>query len=226
MDSSEISNDENIVEISNIIYNNLPLWHKYKQRLYDNNLFIHDNIDENKMTINLNLAHEDEKDIIYNSLKYLRKNNMIGYEKLENTIEIIFINENIKGFIFKSGTWLEILIDTIINEIEDIDQVKNGVVFMWKNEKTTNELDVVAVKDSNLICISCKDSEKYDEDALNELDLYSEKIGGKGVKKILVATKEPFKKSIKERAKLMGINLIIANGDKTVLKKQLYNVIK
>ncbi|ETJ28948.1 hypothetical protein Q604_UNBC16505G0001, partial [human gut metagenome] len=33
--------------------------------------------------------------------------------------------------------------------------------------KVRNELDVLAVKDSVFICISCKDSEKYDEDALN-----------------------------------------------------------
>ena len=38
-------------------------------------------------------------------------------------------------------------------------------MFLVKNfgiEDVKNELDVVAVKDSILICISCKDSKKYD----------------------------------------------------------------
>ena len=34
---------------------------------------------------------------------------------------------------------------------------------MERMQKIRNELDVIAVKDSVLICISCKDSEKYDE---------------------------------------------------------------
>lgn len=58
-------------------------------------------------------------------------------------------------------------------------------MFFWSKEKENikNELDVVAVKDSVLICISCKDSKKYDEVALNELNIYANQLGGANVKK-------------------------------------------
>ena len=44
-------------------------------------------------------------------------------------------------------------------------------------------------------------------DALNELDVYSKRIGGNTVKKILVATKQPLKECVSERAKAMDIRL-------------------
>ena len=88
-----------------------------------------------------------------------------------------------------------------------------------------NELDVVAIKDSVLVCISCKDSEKYDEDALNELEVYSKKIGGDNVIKILVATKKPIKKTIFDRAKEMNINLIILDKDINKFKHTLIEAI-
>ena len=73
-----------------------------------------------------------------------------------------------------------ITLNIIIKDIKEIDEVKSGVEFFWSNEYkyVKNELDVVAIKDSVLICISCKDSDKYDENALNELEVHSYKLGG------------------------------------------------
>ncbi len=51
-----------------------------------------------------------------------------------------------------------------------------------------------------LICVSCKDSKKYDEVALNELNVYSEQLGGENVIKILVATHPPIKSSISKKS--------------------------
>ena len=45
------------------------------------------------------------------------------------------------------------------------------------------------------------------------------------VKKILVATKVPCKECVKERAKAMGINLIILGKDINNFKNELRNVI-
>ena len=100
-------------------------------------------------------------------------------------------------------------------------------MFLWndKSKVVRNELDVVAVKDSIVICISCKDSDKYNENTLNELDVYSNKIGGKNVYKILVATKEPIKPSVKDRAKEMGISIIIFDGKEEKFKNQIKKVI-
>ena len=76
-----------------------------------------------------------------------------------------------------------------------------------------------------MICISCKDSAKYDENTLNELKVYSDRIGGENSKKILVATKKPNKSSIIDRAKEMGIHLIILDKDINVFKKTLEAII-
>lgn len=99
--------------------------------------------------------------------------------------------------------------------------------FLWNNGRKTvrNELDVIAVKDSVPICISCKDSDKYNEMALNELNVYANKIGGKNAYKILVATKEPIKEPVKMRAKEMGIHLVIFDGNEEKFINKIRKII-
>ena len=115
----------------------------------------------------------------------------------------------------------------MIKEIKEIDEVKSGVMFLWNDNSNVvrNEVDVIAIKDSIPICISCKDSDKYNEDALNELEVYSKQIGGDNSYKILVATKEPIKLAVKERAKEMKINIVIFDGDEEKFKKNIKNII-
>ncbi|WP_244834191.1 DUF1887 family CARF protein [Clostridium sp. BJN0001] len=210
-DSSYLLNNHDIVRISNIIHNNLELWDKYKIKLYNNEIFEHTSSECNKVVVHMDNIDEDEKNLISNSIRYLYEKKIIRYKNKNNLIEVDFIKEHIRSFIFKSGTWLEIFTANIIREIYQIDEVKCGVTFVWNNEKirVTNELDVIAVYDTNVICISCKDSEKYDEDALNELDVYSKRIGGDNVKKILVSTKMPAKRCVIKRAEAMNIHIII-----------------
>lgn len=227
MDSTELSNDKDVICITKKIYENLDVWYKYKKALYNTQAFIHDYFNENRITVNLKYLNTEEIRLLRICLDYLHKLKSISYEENKNIIEVIFFNRYIKGFIFKSGTWLEILTNIVVNEIREIDEVKNGVTFLWKEQKgkIRNELDILAVKDSVLICISCKDSEKYDENALNELEVYSKRIGGKNIKKILVATKPPCKKCVYERAKAMGIHLVIVTSDINVFRKNLSNII-
>lgn len=220
--------DEDIIyKITLAIANNLEIWEKYRLRLTDSNLFIHDSCNPEILKIDTNYLKDEEKTLIIKCLDFLEKNGQILCSNESNYIKITFLNNFIKSFIFKSGTWLEIFTKLIIKEIKAIDEVKSGVVFLWSGdrEKVRNELDVLAVKDSVLICISCKDSKKYDEVALNELDIYAEQLGGGNVKKILVATMEPSKSVVMNRAKEMDIHIIIYNGDKCKFKKDLQDII-
>ncbi len=227
MDSTELSNDKEVICITKRIYENLDVWYKYKKVLYNTQAFIHDYFNENRITVDLKYLNAEEIKLLRICLDYLDKLKSIKYEENKNIIKVYFLNRYIKGFIFKSGTWLEVLTNMVINEIRGIDEVKNGVTFLWNEQqgKIRNELDVLAVKDSVLICISCKDSEKYDENALNELEVYSKRIGGKSTKKILVATKPPCKKCVYERAKAMGIHLVIVDSDINTFRKNLSNII-
>ena len=214
-DSSDLCKKDDLVYLSKEIYHNLNLWNKHKLKLYDSSIIKHDEIDSSKIYIIKDKLNEEDLKLLFIVLEKLKEMNELFYKELKSTIEIKFLNDYIKGFIFKSGTWLEIATNNLINKIKEIDESKNGLIFLWNNENRTvrNELDVVAVKDSVTICISCKDSDKYNEMALNELNVYANKIGGKSVYKILVATKEPVKLPVKTRAKEMGINLVIFDGD-------------
>ncbi|MDV4151679.1 DUF1887 family CARF protein [Clostridium sp. AL.422] len=227
-DSTQLANKKDLILLTKSIYKNLELWHMYKQKLYDANIFIHYAEDPKVIKINLELLSREEKSLLNKILIYLKGVGGIEYSnEIDKQIKVNFKNEYLKSFIFKSGTWLEVATNNIINEIKEIDEVKSGVMFLWndKSKVVRNELDVIAVKDSVAICISCKDSDKYNENALNELDVYSNKIGGKNVYKILVATKEPVKLAVKDRAKEMGINIIIFDGNEEKFKKRIKEVI-
>ena len=52
------------------------------------------------------------------------------------------------------------------------------------------------------------------------------KLEVKKAYKILVSTKEPIKVAVKERAKEMGINIIIFNGNEEEFKRKVRAIIK
>lgn len=227
-DFSEFLNNKNLEYITKNIYKNLDIWHKYKQRLYDIKVFSHSEEDNKRIIIKTKLLDNDERKLLDKILLKLREMQEIAFKNISDSeIEVKFKNDYLKPFIFKTGTWLEFATRLIISEIEGIDEVKSGLVFLWdySNSIIKNEVDVVAVKNSVVSCISCKDSEKYDEDALNELNVYALKIGGEDANKILVATKEPIKNTIKERAKEMNISLIIFDGNEEEFKKEIKKAI-
>ncbi|MDZ4948527.1 DUF1887 family protein [Clostridium perfringens] len=228
VDSTEISEINIIETMTNYIASNLDLWKKYKIRLSDNSAFIHDESNPRSIKIDKELLSREEVMLLDKILNFLEKNGQIKVKELDQCLKVTFQNEFIKGFIFKSGTWLEVLTKNIIEEIKSIDDIKSGLLFLWndKESRVKNELDVVAIKDSVLICVSCKDSKKYDEVALNELNVYSEQLGGENVIKILVATHPPIKSSISKRAKEMGINLVVFDGNKKSFKEELEKIIK
>lgn len=227
-DSNILCSKKDIISLSKIILKNLSLWEKNKGKLYDSNIFIHDYMDPLRIMVNKSMLKDEDKTLLNNVLKYLEGIKCINYIEGKEEIKIKFLNEYIKGFIFKSGTWLEVITKAAINEIQNIDDVKSGVEFLWGYEDgiVKNELDVVAIKDCRLVCISCKDSDKYDEDTLNELLVYSNRIGGKDVIKILVASKPPIKSSLILRAKEMEINIVVLKDSIEELENELINIIE
>ena len=226
-DSSELCNKKDLIYFAEQISNNLGLWHKYKQQLYESSIFEHDSNEPQRIYIHIQTLEKEEINVLDKILSKLKEMNEISYRKEKDKITVNFNNGYIKAFIFKSGTWLEIEINKLINSIEEVDEAKNGVMFLWddENQAVRNELDVVAVKDSVPIFISCKDSDKYNEMALNELNVYAEKFGGENSYKILVATKEPIKSPVRTRAKEMDIHLIIFDGNEEKFIKEIKNII-
>ena len=226
-DSSELCNKDDLIYFAEKISSNLELWHKYKQQLYEANIFEHDSNEGKKIYIHTEGLEEDEVKLLNKILSKLVEMKEINYKKQNDKITVNFNNNYLKAFIFKSGTWLEIETNKLINKIEEVDEAKNGVMFLWndENQSVRNELDVVAVKDCVPIFISCKDSDKYNEMALNELNVYASKFGGENSYKILVATKEPIKSPVKIRAKEMGIHLIIFDGNEEKFINEVKEII-
>ena len=226
-DSSELCNKKDLIYFAEQISNNLELWHKYKQQLYEASIFEHDKNELQRIYIHTETLENKEINLLDKILSKFKEMNEITYRKENDKITVNFNNNYLKAFIFKSGTWLEIETNKLINNIEEIDEAKNGVMFLWddENQFVRNELDVVAVKDSVPIFISCKDSDKYNEMALNELNVYATKFGGENAYKILVATKEPIKSPVKIRAKEMGIYLIIFDGNEEKFIKAVKKII-
>ena len=226
-DSSELCNKKDLIYFAEKISNNLGLWHRYKQKLYESSVFEHDSNETQKIYIHTQVLKNEEINLLDKILCKFKEMNEISYRKEKNRITVTFNNNYLKAFIFKSGTWLEIETNKLINSIEEVDEAKNGVMFLWNdgNQSVRNELDVVAVKDSVPIFISCKDSDKYNEMALNELNVYATKFGGENSYKILVATKEPIKSPVKTRAKEMGIHLIIFDGNEEKFIKKIKKII-
>ena len=226
-DSSELCNKKDLIYFAEKISSNLELWHKYKQQLYESSIFEHDSNETQRIYIHTQTLEDEEINLLDKILSKFKEMNEISYKKEKNRVVVNFNNEYLKAFIFKSGTLLEIETNKLINSIEEIDEAKNGVMFLWndENQSVRNELDVVAVKDSVPIFISCKDSDKYNEMALNELNVYATKFGGENSYKILVATKEPIKSPVRVRAKEMGIHLIIFDGNEEKLIKEIKSII-
>ena len=227
VDSTEVYNDEVVFEFTMWISKHLEAWEKLKFMLQDINIFLRDEHNPEFLKVDIARVPVEDRGFLKERLDFLVSRRQINLKEDGQYYKIYFLNDFIKTFLFKSGTWLEILTQNVVENIREIDDVKSGLMFLWNNEKTKvkNELDVVAIKDSTLICISCKDSKKYDEVSLNELNVYAAQLGGENVIKILVATKEPFKTTVYQRAKEMNIELVIFNGNIENFKSDITRII-
>lgn len=148
---------------------------------------------------------------------------IVNYEYFYDHIAFTFVDREAKSFVMTAGSWLEAFTYSCIKELKEVNNAISGMLFVWEEElQVHNELDVVASVDSHLVCISCKDTEKYDVEELNELEVYSEHLGGRKVTKILVSTERPERgEMIYQRAEEMGIIIVIFNGDVHRFKKEL-----
>ena len=210
-------------------HNNYFKWKIIKKILKTSGKVIYD--PKNPLSIKI-ITYQISKNTVVDMVNFfeeMKKYNIItNYKRTAKNFMVSFSTQKYRNMLMISGNWLEALTFKTLGEINGIDNVRGGVRFIWDKKEITveNELDVVAVKHSNLICISCKDTHNYDVEALNELDVYAEQIGGEKVIKIFVTTQMPHKETTIRRAKEMGIHLIKYTGSMKKFKSELEQAIK
>lgn len=150
-------------------------------------------------------------------IKWIKK-----YEESKTSIRVYAQNKEIEHYL-SSGAWLEHITYHYMKSITGIKDVHTGFKFAWHmaEKHVHNELDVVAALNNHLICISCKDTDKYDYQTLNELEVYATRLGGPQSIKVLVTTMPPIKSSTMDRAKGMAIHIIQIEGSLKTLNDKL-----
>lgn len=226
-DNTPKYNDDKLEVIYNYIINKYDKWKKVKAIFkYRKNIEFHDYI-YNRLLINTSELEEENINDLLEFLNILKHMHYIEYKYRKNQIRLDIKNEFAKSLILISGYWLEFITYSVVKTLDNIDDLKTGVVFLWDRdvEDVKNELDILASVDSSLICISCKDSKGYDQEALNELNVYSRRISkGKNID-ILVSTYYPQKANVINRAKEMDINIIVFDGDISKFRNELQKII-
>lgn len=226
--STDLFNKANIQEFVDYIIKNYELWNDFKMTIIQSNIAQNNDSLMNKATINLKGINNEDKKEYHKLLTKFKELKLIDFRyKDEEQVVIYFNNSEIKTLFLKTGTWLEVLVYKIVKEIKEVDDVKSGVLFLWDNDvrNVKNEIDVLASVKSQLVYISCKDTAKYDDGTLNELQVYAEQLGGDNVKKVLVATKPSHKRSTFSRAEEMEIHIVIFDGNVEKLKNNLQGII-
>lgn len=129
----------------------------------------------------------------------LQKHGLIRSLTMQDTISFVFKNEQVKQCLTIAGQILELAVAKTMRSIKDKNgaplyhDVKVGVVIDWdraeedEEYRTINEIDVVAMKGSIPIFISCKNGD-FDANELYKLNTVAEHFGNKYSKKVLIST--------------------------------------
>lgn len=190
--------------------------------------YITDGVDRNYLGVKTDGLSNFDRGNLYKFFRELERRNCI--KKLESESgRLVFqcISSEFRRFITQSGSWLEALTYKTLKEMPNIDDIEGGVQYMWDAGRPDlmNELDVLASKNSRLILISCKDTRNIDTPMLNEIEIYSNNLGGRNALKILIVTTDEPIEGAKARAEEMDIHIIGFSGDIKAFKRDLDRII-
>lgn len=153
----------------------------------------------------------------------LRKHGLIRDLVLQETVSFTFKNEQVKRCLTVAGQILELAIAQRLRSITDKDgsplynDVRVGVVIDWDGEeeneayRTINEIDILAMKGSIPVFISCKNG-YFDANELYKLSAVAERFGNEYARTVLVTTElsqtDERAKYLRARAKDMNVRFV------------------
>lgn len=147
-----------------------------------------------------------------------------SYRRVGNTLQYTYKSKAVRDCIAKAGNILEWYTMLAAQEITArqagyFDGIECGVKVDWNYDeaqrrsdiKTINEIDVVMMRDTIPVFVSCKGG-KADKEALYELQTVADRLGGEHAVRIMVTTNisknEKTRKQFLKRAEDMGITVI------------------
>ena len=222
--STGIYDKKEFKELVDYMIANYDMWKLVKEILRNTHLIKQDDLKPLYIELRTYELSYMELKAVEDFLKILSvKQLIVNYVYYYDYIEFTFADREAKSFVMTAGSWLEAFTYSCVNEFKEVYNTISGMLFVWEEElQVHNELDVVASVNSHLVCISCKDTEKYDVLELNELEVYAEHLGGRKVTKILVSTQDPVRgEMIYQRAEEMGIHIVLFDGDVNKFKDEL-----
>lgn len=219
--------NDNLSSIYQYLTEKYDKWNIVKNILKEMEYIRYHDFIYNRLFINTSDLNEMQIKSVLEFLNILKQLHYIKYKHKKNQIRVDIKNQFAKSLIMVSGYWLEFITYSAVKMLDNIDDLKTGVVFLWDRDvdDVKNELDILASTDSSLICISCKDSRGYDQEALNELKVYSRRLSKGNNIDILVSTSYPKKENVINRAKEMGIDIVIFDGDVSKFKRELQDIV-
>ena len=132
-------------------------------------------------------------------LNELNKHGLISSLVMGDTVSLVFKNEQVKRCLTVSGQILELAVASKMIGLRDKEglplyhDVRVGVVIDWDRPeaadlyRTVNEIDVMAMRGSIPVFISCKNG-FFDVNELYKLNTVAGRFGHKYAKKVLVST--------------------------------------
>ena len=148
----------------------------------------------------------------------LRDLSSIGFLKelkivRDQSVSFRFRDEQVRYWLRDQGSVLEIYTWKACCDAGIFNDVQCSTIVEWdstsKADKVSNEIDVMAVRDTIPVFISCKTC-PVDTDAINELAILRDRFGGNAAKAIIVTT-EKCRAITRQRAESLGINIIDMN---------------
>ena len=165
-----------------------------------------------------------------NLLRAFEKLGFLSDLKIEKGKEVSFrfADEQIRFWLRDQGSVLEIYTWKACRDTELFQDVRCSTIVEWDSaetgDKVTNEIDVMAVKDTIPAFISCKTC-AVDTVAINELAILRDRYGGNAAKAFIIST-ENCRAITLRRAHALNIDVITLNDLRSgSLKEQIRTLI-
>ena len=140
----------------------------------------------------------------------------------EKEVSFRFADEQLRFWLRDQGSVLELYTWKACRDTELFYDVRCSTIVEWDSaenrDKVTNEIDVMAVKDTIPVFISCKTC-AIDTVAINELAILRDRYGGSAAKAIIIST-ENCRAITLRRANALNIDIITLNDLRSGLLKE------